>query len=92
MGIEDTDNLSFYHKVLLPGLLLVLAGMGGSQIYLIQAVVRLETQMEVLQSMSLNRYTSKDAEADWKLQKLKDQQQDNDISALENLIKTLNVE
>lgn len=87
-AVQNSDNLSFYHKVLLPGLLLVLAGMAGSQVYLIQSIAEIKTQITYLSENQKNQYSMRDAANDWKYQSNIDSGQDKRMDSLELQIKS----
>jgi hypothetical protein len=86
--VEDTDNLSFYHKVLLPGLLVVLVGLAGTQIALLQSVARLEEKVNALTVLSGSMYTHAQAQSDWRYQAMVDAEQMKKIDSLEIQVKS----
>ena len=83
-----TDNLSFYHKVLLPGLLIVLVGMGGTQVMVLQSIARLEEKVSNLTAHSQGMYSSSQAVSDWKLQERMDGDQNKRLDSLEVISKS----
>lgn len=86
--MNSTDNASFYHKVLLPGLLAVLLGMAGTQVMLLQSIARLEEKVTNLSRITAGAYTVMQAESDRKYQNVIDSEQNKRMDALEVQIKS----
>lgn len=86
--MASTDNLSFYHKVLLPCLVASMLGMGATQIVLLQSTARLEEKVNVLNINISGAYTNSQASSDWKYQQMIDAEQNKRMDALEIQIKS----
>lgn len=86
--MAGTDNLSFYHKVLLPGLLAVLMGMAATQVMLLQSVARLEEKVTVLSQVAAGAYTISQADGDRRLQAMVDAEQNKRMDAFEVQLKS----
>lgn len=86
--MAETDNLSFYHKVLLPCVAALMVGTGGLQIAMIRSMAEVQKDIKYLTDRQNGSYSATQATSDWRYQGMIDAEQNKRMDGFEIQIKS----
>jgi hypothetical protein len=86
--MTSTDNLSFYHKVLLPCVAALMVATGGLQITMIRSMAEVQKDIKYLTDRQNGTYTATQATSDWRYQGMVDLEQNKRMDSFETQLKS----